>query len=586
VIRFLARLIAGRSRPYLLLVILWIVMRVTILATGLLLQAFFDALGGPGRAGFTVWSLVAILAANEAARLVLWYGVIMSRVEPGYTYSVRAGLQDSVVRNVLRRPAATALDRPAGDVISRLGGDSDEVGVFAVWSASNISRLVIAAAALVIMVRISPLATAGLVVPVVVVTLTGRALNARVGRYRAAARAAAGEVSTIVGEMVSGMQALKVARAEPRMIERLRQASEARRRAEVRDEVFLSLQQSVFRSTAALGTALVLLLVTGQMRTGSFTVGDLALFVFYIQFVAQAVNALGMFMGRTRRAALSLERIGEIAGGADVAARCEPVYLTGEPPPPLPAPDREPLRELRVTGLEYRYSGSDRGVHGVNLRLTAGTVTLVTGRVGAGKSTLLKAILGLLPAQAGEIRWNDRAVADPAGFFVPPRTAYLPQVPRLFSGTLRENVLLGLDREPGTVLDAIRAAAFQQDLDAMPDGLDTVIGPRGMRLSGGQIQRIAAARMIIRDSELMLLDDASNALDVDTERELWASLRRTGRTLLAVSHRPQLLTSADHLVVLDGGTVVAAGTPEQVRDQHPELLSGSTTGPVGTEVES
>jgi ATP-binding cassette, subfamily B, bacterial len=343
----------------------------------------------------------------------------------------------------------------------------------------------------------------------------------------------------------------------------------------VRDEVFLSLQQSVFRSTVALGTGLVLLLVAGQMRTGSFTVGDLALFVFYIQFVGQAVNALGMFIGRIRQAALSLERIGELAGGPDEAARCQPVYLTREPPPVRAAFSREPLRELTVTGLGYRYPGGDRGVRGVDLRLAGGTVTVLTGRIGAGKSTLLKAMLGLLPAQAGQIRWNDRVLADPAGFLVPPHAGYLPQVPRLFSGTLRENVLLGLDREPGTVLAAIRAAAFGQDLDAMPDGLDTVIGPRGMRLSGGQIQRIAAARVIIRDPELIVVDDASNALDVDTERELWASLRGTGRALLAVSHRPQLLTSADRLVLLDGGAIVAEGTPAQVLDQYPELLDGS-----------
>lgn len=571
--RHLARLIAGRPRPYLLLVTLWIVTRVTVVVAGLLLQGFFDALSGPVPAGFTVWSVVAVLAANEAARLVLWYWVILARAEPGYVSGVRAGLQDSVVRNVLGRPAATALDRPAGDVISRLGGDCDEVSVFAIWSASNVSRLVIAVVALVIMVRISPLATAALVMPVVAVTVTGRAINARVTRYRAAARAAAGEVAAIVGEMVGGIQSVKVARAEPRMIERLRMASEARLRAEVRDEVFLSLQQSVFRSTSAFGTALVLLLVAGQLRDGNFTVGDLALFVFYIQFVAQAVDALGMFAGRIRRAALSLDRIGEIAGGPDEAARCEPVYLTSDPPPPPPTPAREPLRELRVTGLEYRYAGSGRGVRGVDLRLTAGTVTVVTGRVGAGKSTLLKAVLGLLPAQAGEIRWNDRVITDPASFFVPPQVAYLPQVPRLFSGTLRENVLLGLDREPAAVLGAIRAAAFQPDLDAMPDGLDTVIGPRGMRLSGGQVQRIAAARMILRDPELLVLDDASNALDVDTERELWAHLRGTGRTLLAVSHRPQLMTSADRLIVLDGGAVAAAGTPKQVRDLHPELLA-------------
>jgi ATP-binding cassette subfamily B protein len=419
---------------------------------------------------------------------------------------------------------------------------------------------------------------------VVAVTLLGRALNARITRYRAAARAAAGEVSTIVGEVVGGVQALKVARAESRMVDRLHRASEVRRRAEVRDEVFLSLQQSLFRSTAALGTGLVLLLVAGQMRGGSFTVGDLALFVFYIQFVAEAVNALGMFMGRIRRATLSLGRIGELAGGPAEAARCEPVYLTGEPPPPAPEPDREPLRELTVSGLGYRYPDGDRGIRDVDLRLAAGTVTVLTGRVGAGKSTLVKVLLGLLPAERGEIRWNGTPVDDPATFLVPPRTAYLPQVPRLFSGTLRENILLGLERGPDAVLDAVRAAAFQVDLDAMPDGLETVIGPRGMRLSGGQIQRIAAARMVIRDPDLMVLDDASNALDVDTERELLANLRGSGRALLAVSHRPQLLAEADRVVVLDSGAVVAEGTLDEVRDRCPGLLDGPAS--IGAEAES
>jgi ATP-binding cassette subfamily B protein len=560
--RFLVRLLAGRPRPYLMLETLWIVLRVTILLAGLLLQAVFDHLSGYAQAGFTIWTLVALLVASETVRLVLWYGVVLSRAEPGYWCTVRAGLQDRVVDHALHRPAAVALDRPAGDVVSRLGGDADQVSVFSIWSISNISRLVIALAALVILLTINPLATAGLVVPVVAVTLAGRALSGPVGRYQEAARSAAGEVSTIVGEVVGGMQALKVARAEDRVVERVRRAGDVRLRAEVRGAAYASVQESVFRSTAAFGTGLVLLLVAGQMRGGQFTVGDFALFVFYIQFVTEAVNALGMFMGRVKRATVSLERISELAGGPAETVRCEPVYLDREPPPAPAPPDREPLRSLTVAGLSYRHPGTDRGVHDVELTLAPGTVTVVTGRVGSGKSTLVQALLGLLPADEGEIRWNGVVLAEPGEFFVPPRVAYLPQVPRLFSGTLRENIVLGADHPADAVDRAVELAAFGPDLAELPDGLETVVGPRGLRLSGGQLQRVATARMILRDPELMVVDDLSNALDVDTERELCANLVATGRAVLAVSNRPELLATADQVVVLDEGRVVSSGPPE------------------------
>lgn len=565
--KWLFRLLAARPKPYILLETLWIVLRVTILLTGFLLQAVFDYLSGHAAIGFTVWTLVALLIANEAVRVGLWYGVVLGRAEPGYWTTVRAGLQDRVVDRVLHRPASTSLDRPAGDVVSRLGGDTDEVGVFSIWSISNISRLVIAAAALVVMVSINPLATAGLVVPVVAVTLIGRALNGPVGRYRQASRAAASKVSTIVGEIVGGMQSLKVARAEHRMIERLRAANEERQRAEVRDAAFMSLQQALFRSTAAFGTGLVLVLVAGQMRAGSFTVGDFALFVFYIQFVTEAVNALGMFMGRVKRATVSLERISDLTGGPAEAVRREPVYLATEPPPPPRPPAREPLRSLTAAGLSFEYPGTGRGVADVDVRISAGTFSVVTGPVGAGKSTLIRALLGLVAADRGEIRWNDMPVDDPGEFLIPPRVAYLPQVPRLFSGTVRDNVLLGLEGDDDTVIGALDVAAFGPDLAEMPDGLDTVIGPKGLRLSGGQIQRVATARMILRDPELMVIDDVSNALDVDTERQLVTNLLATGRTVLAVSNRRELTARADQVLQLSAGRV-----------QDADLVASSVTG--------
>jgi ATP-binding cassette subfamily B protein len=141
---------------------------------------------------------------------------------------------------------------------------------------------------------------------------------------------------------------------------------------------------------------------------------------------------------------------------------------------------------------------------------------------------------------------------------VPPRASYTPQSPTLLSGTLRENVLLGL-AAPERVGEAVRAAVFDRDLAAMPDGLDTEIGVRGRRLSGGQVLRTAAARMLVRRPDLLVFDDLSSALDLETESELWQRVLDLGATCLVVSHRPMALARADKILVLKDGRVVGDG---------------------------
>jgi ATP-binding cassette subfamily B protein len=379
---------------------------------------------------------------------------------------------------------------------------------------------------------------------------------------RRAYREATAVTTAYLGELFASTLSVKTAGAESRVVERLRHHNRVRNAAAIRDHVGTESLNAFNVATVEVAIGVMLLVAAPAMRRGEFTVGDLVLFTTYIDALSGLPRRIGRLLAYRRHASVAVERMEQLVDhDPDRLAEHRPVYLTAHAAAPAPAPVARDvstrLRTLAVDSLSVRYPSSGRVVRGVDLVLDAGSVTVIAGEVGSGKSSFVRALLGLVPLDGGVIRWNGDPVADPGAFLVPPRCAYVPQVPRLFSESLGHNVLFGVPAEPELIDTALRLAVIDEDVAAMPDGLDTILGPRGVRLSGGQLQRAAAARALLRDTDLLVVDDPSSALDVETEELMWARLlERADRTLLVVSNRHEVIDRADSVVVLADGAVV------------------------------
>ncbi len=583
--RVLFRMIRQQPVRYGFALFLWVTIWTIPILIGLITAHFFDALTD----GIPVTTLTMLVGA------VLVYAVVRSmfifmamRNHASLLFRAAATMRRNLLVRIYELPGAAGLRETPGEIVSRFRDDVEHIvepfDLFVDFVGALVSGLI----AFGIMLTIDPVITSVVAIPVLIVAIVSNRTGGLVRRYRKQARDATEAITGFLGETFAATQAVKVAGAEAHMLRRFQDLNDVRKTMMVRDRTLTAVLEAVFRNTVNIGTGLILLLAAGRLAaTGAagISLGEFALFVFLLHLVTDSAYFYGMFIARVKQASVSVERLTSTMSGepwerlvdrTELGLDTEPTGLTREVEKP------GPFESLLIRDLSYHYPGSTNGIDGVDLDIALGEFVVLTGRIGSGKTTLLRAILGLLPAEGGTIEWNGEPVDDPATWLIPPRVAYTSQVPRLFSMSLEDNLVLGAKLSDDELAESIHIATMRHDIELMPDGLETLVGPRGVRLSGGQVQRSAAARMFTRAPQLLVLDDVSSALDVETEQTLWRRLfeARSDVAALVVSHRHSALARADRVIVMEKGRVVAVGTAEQLAETS-EAFQAIWEGVVG-----
>ena len=374
-------------------------------------------------------------------------------------------------------------------------------------------------------------------------------------------------------ENFSGIRVVKSFVQEPYEIEAFWQASKHSLDSGMR---LIRIQGALFPLIQFLSSvSLVIALVYGGIMVirGQISLGDFVAFNSYLATIVWPITAVGWVINALQRGSASMARINEvleqqpeIVDVAESMAGTEP--LSVKPSVELNFRPGTIKGAIEFRGVSFNYNeDSYSELKDISFAIEAGETLGIIGRTGSGKSTIVRLLLRLYEFDAGEILIDGTDIRQMSLAVLREETGYVPQDGFLFSTTLSENIAFGkMDATEEEIIEAAKMARVWTDISGFPQGLDTIVGERGVTLSGGQQQRVAIARALIKDPKLLVLDDSLSAVDADTEREILGNLRayRAGRSNLIISHRVSAVQDADLILVMDKGRIVERGTHEEL----------------------
>ncbi|MDL2259572.1 ABC transporter ATP-binding protein/permease [Deltaproteobacteria bacterium OttesenSCG-928-K17] len=496
---------------------------------------------------------ILLLAAVVAVTRFAWRHLII-----GFARTVEKGLRDKLYAKVIRLSPRWHLENASGDLMAMATNDMDSIRMaISAGLISIVDTLVMGCVALGFMVAISPALTLWALLPMLAITLVTHFLGRRIYLLVLEVQNVFGQLTETVREKISGLKVIRAMGLSELALGETEKMGRKYLKVNVHQALLAGTFFPFLHFMSNLAVTLVIYFGGRETILGRVSTGDFVAFITYLAMLTWPLMALGMIFGFIQQGLASLTRLNRVFSA-------EPENETTRD---LTAP-ANPRPEIVFSHLTFQYPTRDYpALNDISLTLPHDKVTALVGPMGSGKSTLAALIPALYEAPAGTLKVSGLAIekwrpADLRLLF-----GYVPQDGYLFSGTIAENISFGRpDAGPEEIAGAAALAGLTDDLASFPDGLETVVGERGLTLSGGQKQRLALARALLIDPPYLILDDTLSAVDASVEAEIMARLLqlRQGRGGLIISHRLTSLMGVDRVVVIEEGRISDQGTPEEL----------------------
>ncbi len=507
--------------------------------------------------GSLLWAVLALFVAVAILRAV---GIIARRVGAGVMmFRLEAESRRAVTRRYLELPMEWHQRHPTGKLLSNANAD-----VEAAWS--PIAPLPMAVGTVAMMViAIGQMLVADLVLAVVgllifpVIIVTNVVYQNLAEGWATKAQELRAEVSEIAHESFDGAMVVKALGREPQETERFAASSRALRDANIRVGRIRAAFDPILSALPNLGVLVVLAVGVARVSSGAAAPGDVVTVAYLLTIVAFPIRSIGWLLSDFPASVVGFRRVEAV-----LATTGQMAYGSTE------APTGRGGATLEVRDVVHGYEPGRRLLDGVSFTVPPGRTVALVGATASGKSTLTTLLTRLVDPVEGEVALDGTDLRDLAPGQLARVLSIVPQSTFLFDDTVRGNVTLGADFTDDEVWSALRTAQAEEFVAALPEGLSTRLGERGTSLSGGQRQRLSLARALVRRPRLLILDDATSAVDPEVEQRILAGLRAGagGTTLVLVAHRKATIGLADEVLHLEGGRIAARGT-------HDDLLATS-----------